>query len=663
MQRSIRLALACGALGAACAGTRAGGGVEPRYFAVHDALAAMGLAQVGPIQRGSLGEGRDARLSVELAAGCTTIVAIGGEGVRDLDTALLDPDGNPVAHDTTHDAQATIRACVDRAGEYALVLRMHEGGGDYLAATWAGGAPEPAQGPQAVAALATAQPAGTCESPIPIGAGSFSGTTAHGESENEGSCATSGSREIVYRLDLASRQRVAIDVDPRFDSVLYVRKDECADVEAEVACNDDVGHERRSRVDEVLEPGAYFVFVDGLQNESGQYKMKVALDDVPTIADVCRDARPIAAGISASGATTNAFDSAESTCGEGAKGHDVAYRLDLVSRARVRASLKSSDFSPVVHVRRACTDEQTEVACSDDGMSDDTATITSVLDSGSYTLFADGTGRDPDGHFTLLAETAPEQGTGSQGDTCADAIPIARGGRVDGDTFPSRDDVSGSCGGAGAGDEVYRVDLVHRTRMTARLGKQEGRHALVLTRACGDRAGEIACGPAVDRVLAPGTYWLAVDGAAPGEFGRYQVDVRLHDVAAQEAACKAPPLLRSGQTVSGTTDGAGDRFTTSCGGREDTQANPDRVYRFELATRARVSLVLSTPTWDGVLAIRRACVDSGGTQDEIRCNNDFEDTHHAKIEMTLEAGTYYAVVDGHAAGNAGAFSLEYRVGK
>ena len=661
---------------AGCASGVRGGDMEPRYVAVHNALAAMGLAQVGPIQRGSLAEGRETRVPIELAAGCTTVVALGGDGVRDLDASLLDPAGAPVAHDTTRDPQAVVRACVEHGGMYALVVKMTEGAGDFLAATWSGGVEAPAAGSpgQAVASGNTSPPTGRCDSPLPITAGMYDGNTSRGESENESSCASSSSREVVYRLDLTARQRVTIDVDPHFDSVLYVRKDDCSDVEAEVACNDDVGHERRSRIDEVLDPGAYFVFVDGLANEAGAYRMKVALQDVPTIAEVCRGARPLSPGIAASGATTGGFDSAESTCGEGAKGPDAAFRFDLVSRARVRVTERSSEFSPVVHVRKSCTDEASEVACTDEGMSDDAATYTGVLDAGSYGVFADSTGRDGDGHFTLLAESSPLQGTGSQGDSCPDAVPLAASAKIEGDTFPSRDDVTGTCGGAGAPDEVYRLDIAKRTRLTTRITRQEAHHVFVLTRACGDRSGELACGAAIDQVLAPGTYWLAVDGATPGDFGRYAFDARLRDVAAQESACKAAPLLRPGTGVNGTTDGAGDKFTTSCGGREDTQSNPDRVYRIELARRAHVSLVLATPTWDGVLVVRRSCLDpmsgssgtpaAGAQAAEVRCNNDDNgDTHRAKIDMTLDPGTYYVLVDGHATGNAGAFSLEYRVGK
>ena len=665
---AVTLAFLATALASACAAT-ARSELEPRYISVHNALAAMGLAQVGPIQRGSLGEGRETRVPLELAAGCTTVVVLGGDGVRDLDAQLVDPAGTPVAHDTTRDPQAVVRACVESAGVYALVVKMAEGGGDYLAATWSGGVEGTGTGASTMpgaSPVAGGGPAGTCDSPLPATAGTYEGNTARGESDNESSCAPSSSREIVYRMEITAPQRATIDIDPHFDSVLYVRKDDCSDTEAEVACNDDVGHEKRSHIQQVLEPGTYFVFVNGLSNEAGPYRLKVALEDIPTIAEVCRGARQLTPGIAVTGATIGGFDSAESTCGQGAKGNDAAFRLDLVSRARVRVTERSSEFSPVVHVRKSCIDESSEIACGEEGMSDDVATHTGILEAGSYTAFADSSGRDGEGHFTLLTETAPVQGTGAPGDTCPDAFPIGASAKYDGDTFPSRDDVSGSCGGAGAADEIYRLDLPKRMRLSARIARQEGHHVFVLTKTCGDRAGEVACGGSIDQILAAGTYWLAVDGATPADFGRYSFEARFHDVAAQETACKTAPLLQSGTLTVGTTDGAGDKFTTSCGGREDTQSNPDRIYRLDLPRRTHVSLVLVTPTWDGVIVLRRSCVDpapaAGAQTIELRCNNDDNgDTHRAKIDMTVEAGTYYVLVDGHATGNAGPFTLEYRV--
>src|ERR1700751_3417227 len=82
----------------ACAAVRStgSGALEPRFVAVHNALAAMGLAQVGPIHEGSLAEGKEARVPLDLPAGCTTVVAIGGDGVRDLDATLADAQGRAI---------------------------------------------------------------------------------------------------------------------------------------------------------------------------------------------------------------------------------------------------------------------------------------------------------------------------------------------------------------------------------------------------------------------------------------------------------------------------------------------------------------------------------------------------------------------------------------
>src|SRR5262249_867539 len=105
------------------------------------------------------------------------------------------------------------------------------------------------------------------------------------------------------------------------------------------------------------------------------------------------------------------------------------------------------------------------------------------------------------------------------------------------------------------------------------------------------------------------------------------------------------------------------KFATSCGGREDSQSSPDKLYKIVLTSRSRVQITLATPTWDGVLALRRSCLEPTGQASarsaESACNNDSGDSHHAKIDTVLDAGTYFVLVDGHAQGNEGAFALTY----
>src|ERR1700734_2645796 len=121
---------------AACASTRDGtaGALEPRFMAVHNALAAMGLAQVGPIQQGVLGEGQTVRVTLDLPAGCVTVAAIGGAGVRDIDATLLDAQQTPLAHDTTTEPQAVLRPCLESAGTYVLAVKAAAGAGPWVTA-------------------------------------------------------------------------------------------------------------------------------------------------------------------------------------------------------------------------------------------------------------------------------------------------------------------------------------------------------------------------------------------------------------------------------------------------------------------------------------------------------------------------------------------------
>jgi hypothetical protein len=654
------------ALVLACASTRGGGGpLEPRFVAVHNALAAMGLAQVGPIHEGVLAEGREARIALDLAAGCTTIAAVGGEGVRDVDATLLDSHGRPLAHDTTHEPQAILRACLE-ADAYVLVVKIGAGGGPWVAAAWqGGGAGDGSPAASESSASKGREPNGTCEAPIPLTQGTVTGSTAHGERQNTGSCDQNDSRELVYQLSVPQRERVTIEVEARFDSVLYVRKDDCNDPNAEVDCNDDAPDRTHSRIDRVLEPGTYFVFVDGYARDVGSFKMTVTTTDVPALTDLCRRAPLLAVGAPATGTTTSMANDAEASCGGGAEGADAPWRLELAARSRVRIVDHSDEVTPVVHLRRACADEQSEVACGEPAGAGNDAVVTGVFDAGTYTVFADARDRDAAGRYSLEVVVAPLGGHGTAGDGCADAIGLGNGPSISGDTFDARDDVAGSCAGASAADVVYRVDVSKRSRFVAALQAEEAPHVLVLGRRCGDRSTEVACGRDLDEVLAPGTYFVAVDGASDDALGRFTLAWSMQDLTAQAGACLAAPTLVDGATVAGTTIGASDKFAVSCAGGDAMASGPDRVYKVVLPKRAHAHLELSAPSFDAAIALRMACADaSGGPRAaELLCETDSDLGQRKIIDRVLEAGTYWVVVDGQAPSDQGPFTLEYRLSR
>ncbi len=648
--------------GAGCGSSREAnvGPLDARFVAVHNALSAMGLSQIGPIQQGSLRAGSEARSLWPLPAGCVAIVALGGDGVRDLDATLLDPRGKALAHDTTTDPEAVLRPCLEIEDTYVLVVKAASGQGSWVAAAWAGGLG--AAGPASVARTPMLPEAnGTCGAPIPLAVGTVAGSTTHGEHENAGSCGPSDSRELVYELDVAERERVSIDVEARFDSVLYVRKDDCTDEGAEIACSDDAPDRTHSRVERVLDPGRYFVFVDGYGEQAGTFKMTVSAKEVLALSDLCRAAPRLAAGTGQSATTVGLADDAGATCGGGAEGAEAAWRVDLGSRSRVRIVEHSDDMAPVVYVRRVCADARSEMECADSGETPGDATVTATLDAGDYTVFADAHDRDTEGRYTMALETAPPFGTAFASDACSAPEPLAAGaaGHIEGDTFAARDDVAGSCGGAGAADVVYRLEVPRRSRFAAWFDREEARHLLIVRRRCADRSTEVACGPTLHEVLSPGTYFVAVDGASADAFGRFSLRWALRDLTEQDRACAFAPTLVQGRRTAGSTLGAADGFDTSCAENGIAMTGPDRVFKIVLAERATVRVAVDAAGFDAEVELRMACADPvGGRLPELACQRNVAGT---PLERALEPGTYWVIVDGRSPKDQGPFTIEYSV--
>ncbi len=627
----------------------------PRFFAVHNALHALGLHQVGTIHRGQLREGQATDLRVAFDATCVTVVAFGASSAKELTVELGRPGEKGVALERSNGAEAVLHACLERPGDYDVRLRMVHGSGEYLVSTWAG----QSESPSAPQVAIQPGPGGTCEAPgVLVPGQTYSGTTEDGEDEHQGSCGNVDGRESVYKLELAQRRRLKIDVSAQFDSVLYVRKEDCLNESAEIECNDDApGGVRRSQVEGVFDPGTYYVFVDGYGEESGRYRIRVTAQDVPTLSQICRDAPPLAASAQVVGRLAEAFDNAHASCGRQARGGDLAYRLELPTRARVRLTEKSSEFRPILHVRKSCEDEATELGCAEPGQADDEATWAGRLDAGSYVVFADSAESGATGTFHIGAEAIPEPvPAGSPGDACGDAIPVSVvAGRIEGDTFAARDDVTSSCVPPGASDMVYRFDLPRRARIHAQLEGDEPSHMLALLRSCAGPGAEVACASAVHEAVDPGSYFLVVDGARPDTFGRFAIRYQVRDVTGVEVACSHAPMLGFGQSVRGTLSASTDNFETSCGrAAVHGQLAPDRVYRFAVPKKTTIRLSLRTQGFPGVLALRKACADDAT---DLRCLESGESPSSIDVERELDAGTYYAVVEGAGSHPEGAFTL------
>jgi hypothetical protein len=111
----------------------------------------------------------------------------------------------------------------------------------------------------------------------------------------------------------------------------------------------------------------------------------------------------------------------------------------------------------------------------------------------------------------------------------------------------------------------------------------------------------------------------------------------------------------------GTTAGAGDRFGTLCGESDYGASGPDKLFKLVLAQRSTVRLLL-TATFEAVVALRKTCSEPlGGPAPELACESEVDANRHATLTRTLEAGTYWVVVDGQSSDDQGPFTLDYRV--
>lgn len=651
--------------------TACGGGssqLEPRYVAVHNAMSAMGLAQTGAISEGSLPEGAEARLTVRLGAGsCTTFVALGSSGVQDLDVRVVGEGDRELGRDVTHDRQAAAQVCADREGEYQVVVTMREGSGGYLVSSWSGM-------PQMGSAIARggqvgggASGPGSCEDPIAITLGQpLTGDTTNGARSMQGPCAQGNAPERVYRLEVTQRSQVSVQLQSAFDGALYILR-ACGDVASVVDCNDDAGDTSHSRLDTTLEPGTYFVVVDGYGDAAGAFELMVSSAPLRSIAEVCQDAPVLAPGRAQSGTTEGQADYFQATCAGGAASPDRVFRLDVPQRSRLRVR-QNSDHDGALYVRSACDDATTELACNDDFVDTRRSRVVTTVDPGRYFVYSDGYAGQgqgiAQGNFSVTAELASPQGGSATGDTCAQAAPLPSG-TFTLDTFEASDDTRGSCGGAGSPDVVYAIDVQSRSRLDAIVRNAESDSVIYVQRTCGDAGTEVACTAVassdprtteatLSTVLAPGRYSLVFDGARPDAFGAAEADVRLTDLAALERACRGAPRLQPGRTVNGTTNGRPDEFQATCAGNAQSG---DQVYQLRVTRRSVVRVDMSSD-YDGALHLRRDCTDPGT---ELACNDDHEDNRHSRIEATLDPGTYFVVVDGFRTGSVGSFSLQVQI--
>ncbi len=116
--------------------------------------------------------------------------------------------------------------------------------------------------------------------PIPATGGLFHGNTTTMLPDLGGTICGGGaaSNDAVFQLTLAARSRVVASTEgSSFDTVLHVHRTACT-AGGELFCDDDGGEGATSLIDQMLDPGTYFIVVDGFGSGSaGEYFLEVTV--------------------------------------------------------------------------------------------------------------------------------------------------------------------------------------------------------------------------------------------------------------------------------------------------------------------------------------------------------------------------------------------------
>jgi hypothetical protein len=366
------------------------------------------------------------------------------------------------------------------------------------------------------------------------GSGTYtiSGTTCGGGDEYDGWCTSAGGGpDVVYVMTITARSHVILDTcgsGTSFDTVIYLYQSICGSG-SHTACDDD-GCSPRSRIDTVLDPGTYYLIVDGYRSDDlGGFDLHVSVSPVsPPAHDVCSGAIDISAGGTFTGDTTEATYDTDACAGDGTRGVWFSFTLPTDRVVYLSTGDGAGWWSNITVFSDDCSSLNDMVGCYG-GECGPRAQGAAVMNAGTYRVLVSGAGTGDYGPFNLTCIS----------DSCPRATALAA--TQTGATVSFPDDDSGSCtGNPGSPDMPYYFTLCDEAVTGAVFSLCAGTSfdTVLYVRAgeMGSSCGgtELACnndncGTGVTQssitmdLSGPGLFFVIVDGN--GADGSYRLDV------------------------------------------------------------------------------------------------------------------------------------------
>ena len=374
--------------------------------------------------------------------------------------------------------------------------------------------------------------------------------------------------------------------------------------------------------------------------------------------------------VSVTGDTTYATNSGTSLNCLGT-GKDVVYSFALSEPRNVDITLDmAAGVHAVVHLRSACDDRDTEVGCSDAAGS--ASLHFDALEPGTYYLWVDSYG-SAWGEYTLTVRQTVVNSI------CSGAIAISAETTVAGSTFDATNDFGSGAPSAAcangfygldgkdvvysytpASDGVFRVRLSPVPTFDAALWIMPAPCDGAAAR-CGALDDDGSKGAPEELLiagLAGQTYFIVIDAWSPTEAGGFTLAI---DSPANDACDGAIPVLQKGVALKASTAGAANDYNRASASSACSRnwPGPDVVFAY-VPTTADTFTVSITNVEAGfdvaVLATTGGCGDSAtcaGSRDSYIGGRD----ETLSITTPTPNTTYFIVVDGYTAGDAGAFTI------
>jgi hypothetical protein len=225
-------------------------------------------------------------------------------------------------------------------------------------------------------------------------------TAAAGNDTSSPLCGGTGP-DVVYTFTNPSTQGFSASVTGSYAGltpVIFLRSGSCSGTEVACGYAPSSGG-RASLTVPSLSPGDYYLWVDGSSSTKGTFTLSATLGGgTPTNgqgSDRCSAPPPTLSftgdSAKASGTTAGYSSDGAGTCA--GSGPDVMYAMSLplnFTSITAKVTPGSTNYRPVVHLRRSCDVQSTEISCTAASASGASASATATgLSSGTYYIWVD----------------------------------------------------------------------------------------------------------------------------------------------------------------------------------------------------------------------------------------------------------------------------------